>query len=99
VRAWVRVGLRYDDFWRMSLRECDLILSETMARQKADFQEKRILQQEMAHLNMFAFNDPKNLPDFTKEKGTKPADKMSEAEADMRLRNFFVGQAVVSKGA
>jgi len=94
----VRLGLPYDDFWRLSLRECDLILSETLARQKADTKAKRVLQQEMAHLMSFAVNDPKNLPDFTKEAGEAKADAMSEKEAEIRLRSFFVRSAQHSKG-
>ncbi|KZX90390.1 MULTISPECIES: hypothetical protein [unclassified Sulfitobacter] len=97
MREWVRLGLSYDDFWRMTLRECDLILTATLAREKADIRSKRVLQQELAHLIHFAVNDPKHMPDFTKDKGEPAAEVMSEREADARLRSFFIGAAIHSK--
>jgi hypothetical protein len=89
------MGLLYDDFWRHSLRECDLIICEALARQKSEMLTKRILNQELAVLVSYAFSDPAKMPDFTKAVSDK---KVSEKESAVRLRSLFVGMAAKSKG-
>ncbi|MEH6741701.1 MAG: hypothetical protein V7695_24570 [Sulfitobacter sp.] len=89
------MGLLHDDFWRHSLRECDLIICEALARQKSELLTKRILNQELAVLVSYAFSDPAKMPDFTKEVIDK---QISEKESAIRLRSLFVGWSAKSKG-
>jgi hypothetical protein len=89
------MGLPYDDFWRHSLRECDLIICEALARQKSDKLFQRVLNQELAVLVHYAFNNPAKMPDFTKEVIDK---QISEKESAIRLRSLFVGWSAKSKG-
>lgn len=48
------------------------VVQAIQRRKQNEVQQARVLQQELAHLLAFAFNDPKNIPDLTQDRDGEP---------------------------
>jgi hypothetical protein len=87
----VEVGQDYDLFWRLTLREVVMILKATTAKRKADFEERRALNYEMASLVAFAHHDPKAMPKY---KPTGKATPENDELAQAQVRGFLMSLAM-----
>jgi hypothetical protein len=80
-----------DYFGQVSLREYDLIIRGTIKGKDAEFEARRVLNQEAGILAQFAFHDPKNMPDFTKALAKKPSPKSDSSHGVETLRACLIG--------
>ena len=55
----------------MSLREYELCIAAVQRRKKAEVQDRRVLQQELAQLISFAFHKPEDMPDLARGSAQK----------------------------
>ncbi len=83
VSDWVALGLPYQDFWPLSLREIALVSDALRKREVRAVERERMLNQERAHLAAFAFHQPDKIPDLVKE-AQKRASPEEHGAADMR---------------
>lgn len=91
---WVALGLDYDAFWGLSLREHHVVARGVRRRIDDQMHARRILQQELAHLFAFAQHEPRKMPDLTKVKAA--AGPMPSPPADdpgAHLRQALMGMA------
>lgn len=90
VRGWVELGQPYAAFWTITLREYDLITRGAIKARDAEFEARRVLNQELAKLIAYAYHDPAKMPDFTKSRTARERPEMGEAEAKERLRAHLI---------
>ncbi|MBT3142917.1 hypothetical protein KL867_17750 [Ruegeria litorea] len=81
----------HTDLERVSLREYSLIIGARRKAKDADFKAQRVLNQEMGVLNKFAYHDPKNMPDFTKQGDVGKRSSATDKRAGLAaLSSFFL---------
>ena len=88
---WCELDLPHANFWLVSLREYDLITHGTIKGKDAEFDARRVLNQELGIIIQFAIHDPKNMPDFTKAAATKPEPKSDASHGVEKLRACLIG--------
>lgn len=75
----------------MTLREYGIVIAAAQRRQKDEMQRARVINQEMAHLVAYAFHDPKNIPDLSREQKTATTPEESSAALRAAFGNSMRG--------
>lgn len=72
-----------------------MIIKAASERMRRDFEERRVLNTELANLVAFAFHSPGKIPAY-KPMGGVQHEESNEAD-DAYVRAFFIGMASASK--
>jgi hypothetical protein len=80
----VAIGQPYAEFWRLTLREVVLISTAISRREKGRVERERLLNQELAHLVAYAYHNPKEMPDLTREARAREMTPEQRGAADLR---------------
>lgn len=75
------LGQPYPEFWTLTLREVVLVCDAIRERKRDEIGRARVLNQELAHLVAYAYHNPKEMPDLTKDRQDAPTDDETGANA------------------